>query len=145
MGQKRTSRSASKMSAKCQKRTCLALSRRRFCALLESARRKVAFLFFFVIEPDAIDGRAVVRVVHHAVNNHFGTARLELHDVAFFPLPSHGSSYCYIRLGLLIFEEFPSHDDANPIAVWIGLAREIEIEVDRAHDAVPKLFVNQFF
>ena len=49
-----------------------------------------------------------------------------------------------VPLSLFVFEELAGHNDADAVAIWVSLAREIEVEVDRTHDAVAKFFVDQF-
>src|SRR5262249_20323572 len=47
-------------------------------------------------------------------------------------------------LSLFVFQELSGHYDADAVAVRVGLPREIEVEIDRAHDAVAEFFVDQF-
>src|SRR5262245_26864061 len=53
-------------------------------------------------------------------------------------------SVAMVRLSLFVFEELAGHNDADAVAIWVSLAREIEVEIDRTHDAVAKFFVDQF-
>src|SRR5262245_17767549 len=101
-----------------------ALTGLRFYAVLESVWGKVTFLLSVIVEPNAINRRAIVGVVHHAVNDHSRTARLQLHKIAFFPLPNHGASCCNAkrRLALFVFEEFASHYNLHTVTVRVGLS-----------------------
>src|SRR6476469_8596806 len=48
------------------------------------------------------------------------------------------------RLPLAIREELAVHRDLHAVALWIGHAVDIHLEVDGAHDAVAELLVNHF-
>jgi len=45
----------------------------------------------------------------------------------------------------LVGQELPVHDHDDTVAAGIGLAPDIEAEVDRAHDAIAELLVNELF
>jgi hypothetical protein len=49
------------------------------------------------------------------------------------------SSVCFIR------QKFSRHRNLDAVAAGMGFATYLHLEVDRAHDAVAKLFVNEFF
>ena len=45
----------------------------------------------------------------------------------------------------LIRQKFPAHDNAHPVTLGIGLALQVHVEIDGAHDAVAEFFVDQGF
>ena len=46
---------------------------------------------------------------------------------------------------IFIGQEFAGHGDLHPVALGVGLAFEIEVEIDGGHDAVAEFFLDQGF
>ena len=44
----------------------------------------------------------------------------------------------------MYLRNLPVITNADAVAIWVSLAREIEVEVDRTHDPIAKFFVDQF-
>ena len=48
-------------------------------------------------------------------------------------------------LPLFIWKELAAHCDFHPVAIWVIHFLDIHRKIDRAHDAIAELFVNQLF
>jgi hypothetical protein len=57
----------------------------------------------------------------------------------------HIRTQCRKRSVALIRQEFAGHGDPHAITLRVLLAVDVHIEVDRAHDAVTELFLNERF